>query len=233
MDPGSIAMLRLKLIDVDNGNAVILIVDSPPVTASGSRPEPLHFVGAPLSSPYAFSPTRRLKANFYLRTNSISPVTMGVSYNSSGRGNKITLPFAMPISGAGDGVHDHLSGRDTVNNHFGVGTCTTVGGVIPTPTKRKMVVTVSGSTTLTEMGAAGLEDGVEIELVFLQACAILNGTTAAAGNAPFVLESVDGTPITSIDWTEPATALGRIGVTYYKTALPSSPCFLLTKGPLI
>ena len=229
-DPGALVVLRAKLYD-DTTGTLILFADAP-ITAVGSRPEAPHFVGV-LASPYTWTPGHKLRLKYALWTDSATDVLLGMTYNSSARGTKLTVPFVMPVTGASDGVHDHLSGRDTVNNHFGVGTCTTASGVIPTPTKRKMVVTVSGATTLTEMGTAGLEDGVEVDLVFLQACAILNGATAAAGNAPFILESVDGTPITSIDWTEPATALGRIGVTYYKTALPASPCFLLTKGPLV
>jgi hypothetical protein len=230
MDPGTVAMLRMKLIDVDNGNAVILIVDSPPVTASGSRPETLHFVGSPLSSPYTFDSTRRLKANFYLHTNSVSPVTMGISYNGTSRGNKITFPFSMPVTGASDGVHDHLSGRDTVNNHFGVGTATTVSGIIPVPTKKKMVVTVSGNPVLQGMHFEGLETGVDIALTFLQSCSIIGEATGlGTGVCQFLTSHMDGTTPDNLD-TLPAGA--RMGVTYYATELPQSPCFQLTWGPL-
>ena len=231
-DPGATVYLLVKMYDADSGS-LILVMTSPPVTAVGSRPENLSFTVI-LSSPYTWTPGHRLRLKFFLWTDSASPVLLGITYNSPSRGTKLTVPFTIPVSGASDGVHDHLSGRNTVNNHYGVGTCTTVAGVIPTPTQRSMVVTVSGTTTLTEMGMTGLEDGVDIDLLFLQACHILNNTTPATGNACFIFDTmVDGTP-NDIDWTQPTPrSYGRFGVKLYKTQLPASPCFLLTKGPII
>jgi hypothetical protein len=195
----------------------------------------LYYFEADLAAPVSLVPTDCVQVAAFTHAPSID-ISMGQNvtwtFQNPSRDSWFTVTWQGAVIG-GTNDHQQLVNRNTVNNHYGVGTCTTSSGVIPTPTKSKMVVTVSGSTTLTEMGTSGLEDGVEIELVFLQACAILNGATPASGNAPFVLMSIDGTPVTSIDWTEPATALGRIGVTFYKTALPSSPCFLLTKGPII
>jgi len=231
-DLGSLTFLRVRIQDVDNGSAEILVADSDPPPAGGGY-APLHFVKE-LATAYGFAPDRRFLVQYYLRTNSTGPVTMTMRYNSATRGTKLTVPFVIPVSGASDGVHDHLSGRNTVNNHYGVGTCTTVSGVIPTPTQKNMVVTVSGTTTLTEMGTTGLEDGVDVDLVFLQACKILNHATPATGNACFIFDTmVDGTP-NDIDWTLPTPrSNGRFGVKFYKTALPQSPCFLLMKGPII
>jgi hypothetical protein len=114
--PGSVVILRAKLIDLDGGGGVILTADSPPVTASGSRPEALRFSIA-LTSPYAFATPRRLRVKYYLWTNSNTSVLLGMRYNTPSRGTKITLPFAMGVSGASDGVHGHLSGRSDPNQH--------------------------------------------------------------------------------------------------------------------
>lgn len=144
---------------------------------------------------------------------------------------KIQTTFQL---GRSSSMHDDLGGRNTVNNHYGTCLLTTSGGVIPVPTEKSAIVTVSGATTLTEMGMVGLENGVGIDLVFLQGCIITSGATPATGNAPFILDTEpDGTP-NNIDWLNPSPrTLGRIGVKFYKTALPSSPCFLLTKGPIV
>lgn len=177
----------------------------------------------------ALAPTDILYFAPYFKTTSASQQICRLETGSPWE-TKIQTTFQL---GRSSSMHDDLYGRNTIHNHYGVGACTTVSGVIPVPTQRKMVVTVSGATTLTEMGTAGLEDGVEVELVFLQGCKIVNGATAATGNAPFVLGSIDGSPA-DIDWTLPVPQdLGRIGVTYYKTGLPASPCFLLTWGPTI
>jgi hypothetical protein len=191
MDPGTVAMLRLKLIDVDNGNAVILIVDSPPVTASGSRPEPLHFVGSPLSSPYTFDSTRRLKANFYIHTNSISPVTMGISYNGPLRGNKITFPFAMPVSGASDGVHGHLSGRDVADQHptkaISPDTKTDVtitSGVMPAVPYGSFANVTAASADLDAINASGWPANGVLEVYFAVACAIRSDQTVMGTDMP-------------------------------------------------
>jgi hypothetical protein len=223
---GAVALLRVKLIDVDNGGAVIMILDSSAITAARA----VRFVGSPLSAPYSFSPDRRLQVKWYLRTNSATPVTMTMAYNSSARGTKLTVPFVMPVSGASDGVHDHLSGRDTVNNHFGVGTCTTASGIVPVPTKKKMVVTVDGNPVLQGMHAEGLETGIDIALTFLQSCSIIGEAPGlGTGVCKFLTSHMDGSTPDNLD-TLPAGA--RIGVTYYATELPQSPCFQLTWGPL-
>ena len=114
--PGSLVILRAKLIDLDGGGGVILTADSSPVTAGGSRPEALRF-SVVLTSPYSFAVPRRLRVKYYLWTNSDTPVLLGMRYNTPSRGTKITVPFAMGVTGAIDGVHSHLSGRSDPNQH--------------------------------------------------------------------------------------------------------------------
>ena len=225
-DPGALVVLRAKLYD-DTTGTLILFADAP-ITAVGSRPEAPHFVGV-LASPYTWTPGHKLRLKYALWTDSANDVLLGMTYNSSVRGTKLTVPFVMPVTGASDGVHDHLSGRDTVNNHFGVGTCTTSGGIIPVPTKKVMQVTVSGSPFMLGMGTTGLENGVQVELTFLQTCSLIGQATVAAGQAPFLLSRMGYPSPDQIDLTNQG---GRIGFTYHATGLPESPCFQQTWGPI-
>ena len=113
-DVGSVSLLRARIQDIDGTTGDILIADSAPIsnTANASAAFTEY-----LGSPYAFAPDRRLLIRYYLRTNSVSPVTMTMVYNSASRGTKVTLPFEMPITGSSDGVHGHLSGRDAAEQH--------------------------------------------------------------------------------------------------------------------
>jgi hypothetical protein len=224
---GSISFLRVRVLDVDNGLVVILTADSAPIVSAAEHP--ITFT-TPLASAYTFTPGHRLLFQYYLLTNSTSAVTLTMRYNSSARGTKITLPFELPVSGAGDGVHDHLSGRDTVNNHYGTDACTTASGIVPVPTKSVMHVTVSGSPLLLGMGTTGLQDGVRIELTFLQSCSLIGQyATPGAGNAAFLLSRMNYPAPDQVDFVSPG---GRIGFTYHATGLPESPCFQQTWGPI-
>jgi hypothetical protein len=140
---------------------------------------------------------------------------------------KIQTTFQL---GRSSSMHDDLGGRDLVNNHYGVGAATTVSGIIPVPTKKKMVITVSGNPVLQGMHAEGLETGVDIALTFLQSCSIIGEASGlGTGICKFLTSHMDGSTPDNLD-TLPAGA--RIGVTYYATELPQSPCFQLTWGPL-
>jgi hypothetical protein len=63
---------------------------------------------------------------------------------------------------------------------------------------------------------------------------IHDAATVAPGQAAFLLGTEpDGTPL-EIDWTLPAPRTGgRIGVVYYATELPASPCLQLVEGPTL
>ena len=222
---GSITTLRAYLIELLHDGGVV-IADSPPLVSATNVPT--SFI-ATLASPYAFSPTNRLEVRYHLRTNSTTTVTLTMRYNSPARGTKITLPFEMPVTGAITGRHDDLSGRDTVNNHFGVGTCTTVSGIVPVPTKTTMVVTISGNPFLSGMHMEGLQTGIPVELTFLQACHLIEEDgTLASGVARFLSSHMDGSSPDQID----IAAGGRVGLRFFATELPQSPCFQLTWGPV-
>ena len=224
-DTGSATFLRGRVLDHATG-AELLSFDSAPFSNAANAP--LSWIGVN-ASPVTTAPDRQLSVVYAIITNSVTPVTVIMRYNSSSRGTKLTMPFAMAISGASDGVHDHLSGRNTVNNHFGVGTCTTASGIVPVPTKTTMVVTISGNPFLSGMHMEGLESGVPVELTFLQDCHLLEEAgTLAAGVARFLSSHLDGSAPDQID----IAAGGRVGLRFFATELPQSPCFQLTWGPV-
>jgi hypothetical protein len=53
-----------------------------------------------------------LLVQYVIRTNSTTPITLTMCYNSAVRGTKVTLPFQMAVTGAADGDHQHLTRRD-------------------------------------------------------------------------------------------------------------------------
>jgi hypothetical protein len=187
---------------------------------------------AELAAPVSVTPGQKWAVRFRAQTSSVTAVQVSLSYD-----NYQFFPFytrigttvQMPSSG-GTNDHQELLNRDTVNNHFGVGTATTVSGIIPVPTKKTMVVTVDGNPVLQGMHTDGLESGVDVSLTFLQPCSIVGEAAGLpAGQAKFLLSHMDGSSPDNIEF---AIAGGRIGVTYYATELPQSPCFQLTWGPL-
>jgi hypothetical protein len=225
---GSVTTLQWQIAKDTGSITVLFVAESPPITSE---------VPVSLSFQYndtvggALSPTDRLRAVPWLHTTSTTPVRLWLRYNSAARGTRITVPFAIPVAGASDGIHDHLTGRDTVNNHYGTCALTTAAGIIPTPTKKVVVVTIGDATTsLSGMGNVGLQSGVPVELSFLAACTLVGEAgSLGAGVAKFLLSRMDGSTPDSIPF---GVAGGRIGVTYYATELPQSPCFQLTWGPL-
>jgi hypothetical protein len=131
--------------------------------------------------------------------------------------------------GRSSSLHDDLYGRNTANNHFGVGTATTVSGIVPVPTKTTMVITISGNPFLTGMHMEGLESGVPVELTFLQDCHLIEEDgTLASGVARFLSSHMDGSTPDEID----IAAGGRVGLRFFATELPQSPCFQLKWGPI-
>lgn len=259
--PGSTTTLRWRILD-DNGSSDpdLFIAESPPITTT--IPLPLSFQyndsGHPISQP------DRLVGIPQINTTSTTPVKLWLRYSSPARLTRITVPFALPISGASDGVHNHTTGRDkdvgssdptkTDPCHpacalgdglmqTGFQTATSAGGCIPAPDTTKgntILVTAAADSyyVIQWIGTTGLKSGTKLTLIFMNPCKVEpynaeTGLTQPANCAPLVLETNPGGSQDEIDWLTAPVSLGRLGVQYFATELPQSPCFLLTEGALI
>jgi hypothetical protein len=116
----------------------------------------------------------------------------------------------------------------------GVQLLTTAAGIIPTPASNTLVITVDVGGVVNGMQVLGIKSGTFFRMTFANACRITDAATVAPGQAAFLLGTEpDGTPL-EIDWTLPAPRTGgRIGVVYYATELPASPCLQLVEGPTL
>jgi hypothetical protein len=63
-------------------------------------------------SGHSLSPTDRWVAIPSMHTDSTTPVVLYLSYGGATWATRITVPFALPISGSSDGDHQHLMRRD-------------------------------------------------------------------------------------------------------------------------
>lgn len=256
--PGSVTTLRWRILNAqDPGPTELFYAESPPLILGSSAPLSFQYA----DSGHAISPTNTLVAIPRLHTTSTTPVNLILLVQSPSRLTRITVPFTLPIDGAIDGVHNHLTGRDkdvgssdptkTDPCHpacalgpgmmqIGCQALTTVAGCIPAPTSNTLLVTVAGDSygEVQFMGTTGLKSGTLFHLVFLNACKIEpynaeSGLTQPANSAPFVLDTNAAGSQNEIDWLTIPVTLGRLGLTYYATELPQSPCFLLTEEPIV
>jgi hypothetical protein len=137
---GSVTTLQWQIAKDTGSITVLFIAESTPITS---------FDPVPLSFQYndtvggALSPTDRLRAVPFLHTTSTTPVRLWLRYNSAARGTRITVPFALPIAGASDGVHGHLSGLSDPGQHPRYAITDAIG-----------TATVSGSGTSTRLALA-------------------------------------------------------------------------------
>lgn len=189
-DPGALVVLRAKLYDVESA-ALILFIDFPlPPGSVGSSPVLAHAVAA-LASTYTWTPGHHLRLKFALWTDSATPVLLGMTYNSASRGTKLTVPFTMPVSGASDGVHGHLSGRGDADQHpskaISPETKTDVAvtaGVMPVVPYGSFANVTAASANLDAMDAAGWPANGVREVYFGAACAIRSDQTVTGTNRP-------------------------------------------------
>jgi hypothetical protein len=189
-DPGALVVLRAKLYDVES-STMILFIDFPlPPGAVGSSPVLAHAVTA-LASTYTWTPGHHLRLKFALWTDSATPVLLGMTYNSASRGTKLTVPFEMPVTGASDGVHGHLEGRDATDQHptkaVSPDTKTDVtitAGVMPAVPYGSFANVISASSSFDFIDAAGWPANGVLEVYFGVACAILSDHTATGTNRP-------------------------------------------------
>ena len=92
-----------------SAETAFLVLSSPPLTSTIDQT--VTFQGV-LAADVSKAPDDELQAQFYGHTNSTTPVTITLTWQDPGRTTRITVPFAMSISGEGDGDHRHLSHCD-------------------------------------------------------------------------------------------------------------------------
>jgi hypothetical protein len=238
------------------GASQIVLGESTPV--GNGTTNNLSFQAIP-SAPVSLSPTAHIGVEYFLKYTSTTEVTVTITYSSAAHLTRITVPLQMPISGASDGDHQHLTRRDqdvassdptkAAPCHpacalgdgllqIGVQSVTTSGGCIPVPNRNTVLVTVAGDSSgiVQFIGTTGLKSGTHLWLVFLNPCAIEpydSMTTPPAGFAQFLLDTDPSGNQNTIDWLTTPISGGRIGVIYFATGLPQSPCFLMTEGPVV
>ena len=110
--PGSVTTLQLRIINATTA-ATVFTMESPPI--SNMAPAPLSFQYSDAGHP--LSPTDSLEGQAVLHTTSTTPVKLNLLYSSPTHGTRITVPFTLPVFGAVDGVHNHLSGRSDPDCH--------------------------------------------------------------------------------------------------------------------
>jgi hypothetical protein len=225
-DPAFTTTIKAVLIDCDTGGLPeILVAESPPITATA--PAPLTFQGN-LAAPYTSSPSKRLLLEYRISTDSTNPVTLYLLYNSPNRKTWVKVPFRLT-----SGFSSVPAGAITPGLFQpGEASVTTVAGIIPAPTSNSLNVTVDAGLVVNGMQTAGLIPGTIFWLTFITACKIANGAAVSAGEAPFYLQNMAGSPM-DIDWNDliPQTG-GRIGVQYKTSGIPQAPCFQLVAGPI-
>ncbi len=215
--PGTVTTLVAKLQDVDSGYADVVVAESAPLAPDVAVPL---FFQKNLAAAYAFGVAKRLRLVHYLRTNSSVTITMYVRANSASRGTWVQVPFTMPVGGASDGVHNHLSGRDkdvASTNPANVDACHPfdaigagrphpggdyaalgAGGIVRFPEKRSRarMAEIASLTTINGIDTTGFLDFDEV-LLYLNSTlsnvyALVDSATVTPPAWPLALQTVNG-----------------------------------------